>query len=115
MSAYLLNNGFEDIYQLDGGIHTYMEKFPGKDFLGTLYTFDGRLTMDFGGDREIVGKCYKCSDKTERYENCANEICHNLMLVCDSCLHSHDEEKFYCTPECKAKWEARIESLANSI
>lgn len=115
MSSYLLHEGFENVYQLHGGIQTYMQMYPGKDVKGALFTYDDRKVIHFGGDREIVGKCYKCSDKTERYENCANEICHNLMLVCDSCLHSHDEEKFYCTPECKAKWEARIESLANSI
>jgi UPF0176 protein len=40
MSAYLLHQGFKDVYQLDGGMHSYMEKYPGKDFLGTLFTFD---------------------------------------------------------------------------
>ena len=85
MSAYLQNKGFSDVYQLDGGIHSYMEKYPAKDFAGTLYTFDSRLTMDFGGEREIVGRCHHCNAKTERYVNCANFGCHVHILVCTDC------------------------------
>jgi UPF0176 protein len=86
MSAYLLHNGFENVYQLHGGMHTYMEKYPGKDFLGTLFTFDNRLVMDFGGDREIVGRCKRCDATTEQYHNCKRPECNMLFLVCDACF-----------------------------
>lgn len=88
MSAYLLHAGFEEdkVYQLDGGMHSYMEKYQGKDFKGTLFTFDNRLTMDFGGDREIVGTCKRCGVTTERYQNCSNVNCNMLFLVCDDCM-----------------------------
>jgi len=90
MSAYLLNKGFENVYQLDGGMHSYMEKYPGQDFLGTLYTFDQRLTMDFGGPREIIGTCKLCSKKTEQYVNCKNNLCHLHFLACESCAPQLD-------------------------
>ncbi len=99
MSALLLSNGFEDVHQLEGGIHGYMKKFPGKDFLGTLYTFDGRLTVDFGGNREVIGKCYLCDNPTERYVNCANPACHLHFLVCDSCVTP--DGNAYCSNDCK--------------
>ncbi len=67
MAAYLVDQGFTNVNQLYNGIHSYMEKYPGKDWLGTLYTFDGRVTMDFGGNREIIGKCIDCENKTEDY------------------------------------------------
>ena len=86
MSAYLLHKGFESVYQLDGGMHTYMEKYPGKNFLGTLFTFDDRLVMDFGGEREIIGTCKRCSKKTETYQNCANATCNMLFLICNDCV-----------------------------
>ncbi len=85
MSAYLLAKGFTNVYQLDGGIHSYMEKYPGKDFLGALYTFDNRLTMNFGGEREVIGTCHHCEAKTERYVNCAKVGCHIHILVCTTC------------------------------
>jgi UPF0176 protein len=101
MSAYLLHAGFPEdkVYQLDGGMHTYMEKYPGKDFLGTLFTFDDRLVMDFGGDREIIGTCKHCGDKTEQYQNCANAMCNMLFLVCDSC--SEKDGPGFCGEVCR--------------
>jgi UPF0176 protein len=97
MSAYLLAKGFKDVYQLEEGMHAYMEKYPGEDFLGTLYTFDKRLTMDFGGEREIVGACRMCTAKTEEYINCGNDFCHRHFLVCKDCK---GEEKTFCSEEC---------------
>lgn len=99
MSAYLLHEGFKDVYQLDGGMHSYMEKYPGKDFLGTLFTFDDRLVMDFGGDREIIGTCKHCKAKTERYENCSNAMCNMLFLVCDNCAEK--DGPGFCGEVCK--------------
>lgn len=99
MSAYLQSSGFKEVYQLDGGIHSYMEQYPGEDFLGTLYTFDRRLTMDFGGKREVIGVCDFCKGKTERYVNCANDACHRHFLVCASCIPL--EQTPYCNEGCK--------------
>jgi UPF0176 protein len=100
MSAYLLHEGFSDVHQLDGGIHTYMEKYPGEDYEGTLYTFDQRMTMDFGGSREVIGVCRLCQNKTERYVNCANNTCHLHFLVCTTCVPMG--EPAYCSEECKS-------------
>lgn len=97
MSAYLLHQGFENVQQLDGGIHSYMEKYPGEDFKGGLYTFDQRLVMDFGGNRELVGVCGLCGDKTEKYVNCANLKCHKHFLACTNC---QVEEGTYCKDGC---------------
>jgi UPF0176 protein len=99
MSAYLIHKGFKDVHQLDGGIHTYMEKFPGKDFSGTLYTFDNRLTMDFGGAREIIGVCKLCDSPSEIYINCANQTCHLHFIACERCI---SPEGTYCSSTCKA-------------
>lgn len=97
MSAYLLSQGFKDVYQLENGIHGYMEKYPGQHYRGTLYTFDKRLTMDFGGEREVVGRCRLCEAKTERYVNCANDRCHFHFLACDAC---HTCSAPLCRPGC---------------
>lgn len=99
MSAFLENSGFKDVYQLDGGIHTYMEKYPGKDYLGTLYTFDGRVTMDFGGERQIVGKCLLCGGLSERYVNCAKLSCHFHFIACEKCAPTN--ETAFCSENCR--------------
>ena len=88
-SGYLIKKGFNNVYQLDGGMHNYMEKYPGEDFLGKLYVFDGRETVEFasqkGLPREVVGKCDICNGTTEIYTNCANDECHMKMLCCNAC------------------------------
>ncbi len=101
MSAYLLNQGFKDVSQLENGIHGYMEKYPGQDFLGTLYTFDERVLMDFGGERNIVGSCRFCASKTEQYTHCQNDDCHLHMLACAACVRTHPS--LYCSTRCKAR------------
>ncbi len=77
-SGYLLDQGFTNVYQLDGGIVSYMEKYPNEDFLGKLYVFDSRIAIGFYTDdpnHEIVGKCWVCGESSERYTNCVVDDC----------------------------------------
>ncbi len=107
MSAFLLDQGFSDVYQLENGMHTYMEQYPGEDFLGALYTFDNRKTMHFGGEREIVGRCHHCEAPTEEYVNCGNDFCHHHFLVCTNCK---GEERTFCSSDCREKVTSMTES-----
>jgi UPF0176 protein len=99
MAAYLVHNGFTNVHQLDGGMHTYMEKYPEGHFKGALFTFDNRLVMDFGGNREIVGKCKRCSAPNEQYQNCANAECNMLFLICNECMSA--EGPGFCSEKCE--------------
>lgn len=99
MSAYLMHQGFKDVYQLDGGMHSYMEKYPSGYFKGTLFTFDDRLVMDFGGEREVIGTCKRCNAKNEQYQNCANAECNMLFLICNDCMSS--EGPGFCSEKCE--------------
>lgn len=101
-SGYLKKKGFNDVYQLDGGMHMYMEQFPGQDFEGALYVFDNRITADTTKDRPIVGKCIKCESPCERYTNCANTECHYQFICCEECEHTSDT-RLYCPKACQKK------------
>ncbi|MEY2664209.1 MAG: hypothetical protein RIT04_17 [Candidatus Parcubacteria bacterium] len=98
-SGYLVSRGFEDVYQLDGGIVSYMEKYPGKDFLGSLYVFDKRKVMNFDekapSKHTIIGTCAHCKKPSERYVNCMNQSCHKHCIVCEVC--APDENAATCT------------------
>ena len=96
-SGFLITQGFNDVYQLNGGIVSYMEKYPNEDFKGKLYVFDGRVTMGFYTDdtkHEIVGKCDSCGEKSENYVNCDNPVCHRHFINCKKCLAKNDEKSF---------------------
>ena len=92
-SGFLVANGFNDVYQLYGGIVTYMETYPGEDFIGSLYVFDNRLVMGFNMDdpnREVLGRCVVCKNPSEHFINCKDGFCHRHFIVCETCLAGQD-------------------------
>lgn len=101
-SGFLVANGFADVYQLYGGIVTYMEKYPGEDFLGSLYVFDNRLVMGFNMDnpkREIIGRCIVCQKPSEHFINCLDGYCHRHFICCENCLRG--EKAILCPMGCR--------------
>ena len=86
LSAMMKQRGFKDVYQIDGGIVKYGEKF-GDDSLweGSLYVFDGRMGVNFSDHAKVIGECIHCSGKTSNYENCAEPTCNELVLICHDC------------------------------
>jgi len=87
-SGYLITQGFTDVYQLDGGIVSYMEAYPNEDFEGKLYVFDRRVMMGFYTDdpkHKVIGMCDHCGASSENYINCANKVCNKHMILCEDC------------------------------
>jgi UPF0176 protein len=86
LSALMKNRGFNEVYQIDGGIVKYGESF-GDDGLweGSLRVFDDRMTVDFSDHAEVVGECSHCTGPTNNYENCAYPQCNDLVLICLHC------------------------------
>lgn len=78
--------GFNEIYQIDGGIVRYGEA-RGNDGLweGSLYVFDGRVSMDFAPGAALLGTCVTCGEKSNRMVNCGDKSCREQMVVCDGC------------------------------
>ncbi|MEZ4180252.1 MAG: rhodanese-related sulfurtransferase [Candidatus Doudnabacteria bacterium] len=108
-SGYLLANGFKDVYQLDGGIVCYMEKYPNENFLGKLYVFDERMAMGFYTDdpkHQVVGKCWVCKKATETYTNCKINDCNRQMIGCDDCYEKLGDD-YVCPPEIGHKAKTR--------
>lgn len=102
-SGYLMDNGFKEVYHLEGGMVTYMEKFPAQEFEGSLYVFDKRITMHFDPDdkHKVIGKCEKCRKSSERYVNCKNPRCNKHFICCEDC--SQEDGRSFCSEECREK------------
>jgi UPF0176 protein len=78
--------GFQEVYQLDGGIVKYGEEYGDHGLWeGSLYVFDDRLTTKFTDKAKDIGACVHCAAKTSNYENCAEKDCNRLILICDNC------------------------------
>ncbi|WP_394284584.1 rhodanese-related sulfurtransferase [Corynebacterium sp.] len=88
LSALMKNRGFEEVYQIDGGIVRYGEKYGNKGLWeGSLYVFDGRMHTDFGDDYTRLGRCVHCGEPNDVFVNCANEdTCRKQVLICENCV-----------------------------
>lgn len=86
LTALMKKRGFKEVYQMDGGIVKYGEKF-GDDGLweGNLYIFDNRMNQKFSEKAKDIGTCIHCNGKTSNFENCANVSCNRLVLMCEKC------------------------------
>lgn len=100
LSSLMKNLGFEEVYQMDGGIVKYGEQY-GDDGLweGSLYVFDDRMGMEFSDHAKVIGECIHCGGKTSNYENCALKSCNDLVLICEQCLQQDINR--YHTAECE--------------
>jgi predicted sulfurtransferase len=61
-SALLLNEGFEDVYQLDGGILKYFEDVGGAHYRGECFVFDERVSLDPQLRETETVLCYNCQN-----------------------------------------------------
>ena len=84
LSSLMVNRGFGEVYQLDGGIVKYGEKYGDQGlWSGSLYVFDDRKSIDFSADAAVLGSCYACGVATKRMENCTEPTCRVQLVVCD--------------------------------
>jgi UPF0176 protein len=98
-SAYLLENGFEDVYQLHGGIVKYGLETGGENFEGKCYVFDGRIIADVNKvNPKVISKCYVCGTECDRMVNCANPDCNEHVPICETCGWEMDGA---CSEACK--------------
>jgi UPF0176 protein len=85
-SAFLLEQGFKDVYQLNGGILKYGEEAGGEDFDGKCYVFDGRISVEINSvNPVIVSTCIHCGEECQRMINCVNASCNEQIIMCEKC------------------------------
>ncbi|GAA2886825.1 rhodanese-related sulfurtransferase [Microbacterium esteraromaticum] len=87
LSSLMVSRGFGEVYQLDGGIVRYGEKY-GDDGLweGSLYVFDKRGSVDFSDHAAVIGTCAGCGAATSRTANCPDASCRRQFVVCADCV-----------------------------
>ncbi|BDE59316.1 rhodanese-related sulfurtransferase [Rhodococcus hoagii] len=87
LSALMRNRGFEEVYQIDGGIVRYGEAYGDEGLWdGSLYVFDKRMNLQFSGNAVTLGTCTLCQEPTSRYRNYPDTGGREFVLVCESCV-----------------------------
>jgi UPF0176 protein len=100
LSSLMVNRGFQQVYQLDGGIVRYGETFKDEGLWeGSLYVFDRRMHLEFSDKAKTLGACIRCGTPTSKFENCSNPSCRTLNLYCPDC--AADPSTLHCPQGCE--------------
>jgi len=106
-SAYLLDQGFEEVYQLDGGILSYLEQVAPADnrWRGECFVFDQRVAVDDNLSQGSHRQCFAC--RRALGEDDVRSPHYVEGVSCHHCFHEH-------TPRQRAAFRerARQEALA---
>jgi UPF0176 protein len=99
-SAYMLHQGFTNVFHLEGGIINYCRQARDKGlenkFIGKNFVFDDRL-----GERitpDVIACCHQCGKPADNHVNCVNSGCHLLFIQCDACAA---EFEHCCSEACR--------------
>jgi len=99
-TAYLKEQGFAEVYHLDGGILKYLEEMPQEKSMwqGECFVFDQRVAVKHGLEQGSYDQCYAC-----RMPLSADEMASDKYVKGLSCPHCHDKT----TDEQKAAFAER--------
>ena len=87
-TAYLKEQGFEEVYHLDGGILKYLEEMPEDKSLwqGECFVFDQRVAVKHGLEQGSYDQCYACRMPLSQADMQSDKYLQGM-----SCPHCHDQ------------------------
>ena len=89
--------GFEKVYQLDGGILNYLNEYPHHEFEGECFVFDHRVAVDQDLKPSANYKlCPHCGQPGQTTIICRK--CENESVVCELCVKN--EHMHTCSKNC---------------
>jgi len=85
-SAYLLQQGFEHVYQLEGGILKYLENVPAGEnrWDGECFVFDQRVSVDAALTEGSFEQCYACRHPLSADDRASAD--YHFGLSCPHCI-----------------------------
>jgi UPF0176 protein len=92
-TAYLKEQGFDEVYHLEGGILQYLEDVPKEESLweGDCFVFDNRVAVNHDLEKSDYHQCYACrlpitdeDMQSEKYES---------GVSCPHCFGTHTEDQ----------------------
>jgi UPF0176 protein len=105
-SAYMREQGFKDVYQIDGGILNYIQQFPDTYWEGGMFVFDDRRVYEPNTKNELkyTASCHFCGKPTSYHINCHNIDCDKIIVTCHECKV---EKEYCCSDDCRKSLNKR--------
>lgn len=99
-SAWFKHRGFENVYQLEGGIIKYARDVESEGlenrFIGKNFVFDERLAERITDD--VIANCHQCGKPCDTHTNCKNVTCNLLFIQCEECAAKYEGT---CSSDCQ--------------
>ena len=92
-TAYMKEQGFEEVYHLHGGILQYLEDVPEKDSLwnGECYVFDNRVSVDHDLNPGTYDLCHGCREPINAEDKASEKFLEGVS--CPRCFDSQTEDQ----------------------
>ena len=92
-SSYMMDQGFDEVYHLQGGILKYLETVPEKDSLwqGECFVFDQRVAVTHGLEVGEFDQCYACRHPLSTEEMQSEQ--YTPGISCPHCYDKTSEQK----------------------
>ena len=122
-TAFMKQQGFKEVYHLEGGILKYLEEVPQENSLweGECFVFDNRVTVNHQLEKGSYDQCHACRMPITQLDMASEQ--YQRGISCPHCYYEHNEEQRsrYAERErqvqlAKARGESHIgESMAETI
>lgn len=92
-TAYMKEQGFEEVYHLEGGILKYLEEVPQDNTMwkGDCFVFDNRVAVDHNLEKSHYEACYACRlPITSDDKACSS---YEPGVSCPKCIGTHTDEQ----------------------
>jgi UPF0176 protein len=99
----LQKHGYDQVYQLEGGILKYLEESPNDQFEGECFVFDHRVAVDQNlKPSKRYALCPHCGQPGDTQITC--ERCDHVEKICVDCAKA-EFKKNTCSKNCAHQWE----------
>lgn len=92
-TAYLKEQGFEEVYHLEGGILQYLEDVPKEQSMweGDCFVFDNRVAVNHDLQKSHYEQCYGCRLPITEQDMLSEKF--EAGVTCPKCFGKHSEEQ----------------------
>lgn len=96
-TAYLKEQGFDDVYHLKGGILKYLEEVPAEESMwhGECFVFDNRVAVDHDLAKGSYEQCHACRRPITEQDMASNA--YQRGISCPHCIDQqtdHQKQRF---------------------
>lgn len=92
-SAFMLNEGFEEVYHLQGGILKYLEEVPEREstWEGECFVFDNRVAVNHRLEKGRYDQCFGCRHPITEQDKLSDK--YQKGVCCPRCFDTLSDEQ----------------------